>query len=38
MLKKILVSLDGSELEAKILPKVVELAKAFTAEVTLFHS
>jgi nucleotide-binding universal stress UspA family protein len=38
MFTKILVPLDGSDLAAKILPKVVELAKAFNAQVTLFHS
>jgi nucleotide-binding universal stress UspA family protein len=37
MFKKILVPFDGSELAAKVLPKVVELAKTFKAEVTLFH-
>jgi nucleotide-binding universal stress UspA family protein len=35
MFKKILVPLDGSELAAKILPKVEELAKMCDAEVTL---
>ena len=38
MFKKILVPLDGSEIAAKVLPKVVELAKAFKAKVTLFHA
>lgn len=38
MFKKILVPLDGSELAAKVLPQVVELAKTFNAQVTLFHS
>jgi nucleotide-binding universal stress UspA family protein len=38
MFKKILVPLDGSEIAAKILPKVVELAKTFKAKVTLFHA
>jgi len=38
MFKKILVPLDGSELAAKVLPKVVELAKTFKAEVTLIHA
>jgi nucleotide-binding universal stress UspA family protein len=38
MFKKILVPLDGSEIAAKILPKVVELAKCFKAKVTLFHA
>ncbi len=35
MFKKILVPLDGSELAAKILPRVEELAKRFDAEITL---
>lgn len=35
MFKKILVPLDGSELAAKILPQVDELAKAFDAQLTL---
>ncbi|MBM4289718.1 MAG: universal stress protein [Deltaproteobacteria bacterium] len=35
MFKKILVPLDGSDLAAKILPKVEELAKLCDAEVTL---
>jgi len=38
MFKKILVPLDGSEIAAKILPKVAELAKTFKAKVTLFHA
>ncbi len=38
MFKKILVPLDGSELAAKVLPQVAELAKTFNAQVTLFHS
>ncbi len=38
MFKKILVPLDGSEIAAKVLPKAVELAKAFKAKVTLFHA
>jgi nucleotide-binding universal stress UspA family protein len=37
MFKKILVPLDGSEIAAKVLPKVVELAKTFKAKVTLCH-
>jgi nucleotide-binding universal stress UspA family protein len=37
MFKKILVPLDGSEIAAKVLPMVVELAKAFQAKVTLCH-
>ena len=35
MFKKISVPLDGSELAAKILPRVKELAKACDAEITL---
>jgi nucleotide-binding universal stress UspA family protein len=35
--KKILVPLDGSPLAAKIIPQVIELAKAHQAEVTLLH-
>ena len=35
MFKKILVPWDGSELAAKILPKVEEMAKCFQAEVVL---
>ena len=38
MFKKILVPLDGSELAAKVLPKVVEMAKTFKAQVTLIHA
>jgi nucleotide-binding universal stress UspA family protein len=38
MFKKMLVPLDGSEIAAKILPKVIELAKTFKAKVTLFHA
>jgi nucleotide-binding universal stress UspA family protein len=37
MFSKILVPLDGSEIAAKVLPKVVELAKAFKAKVTILH-
>ncbi len=37
MFKKILVPLDGSELAAKVLPKVTELAKTFKSQVTLIH-
>jgi nucleotide-binding universal stress UspA family protein len=37
MFKKILVPLDASELAAKIIPQVIDLAKAHQAEVTLFH-
>jgi nucleotide-binding universal stress UspA family protein len=38
MFTKILVPLDGSELAAKVLPKVIELAKTFKAQVTLIHA
>ncbi len=38
MFSKILVPLDGSDLAAKVLPTVVELAKTFNSQVTLFHS
>jgi len=37
MFNKILVPLDGSEIAAKVLPKVIELAKTFKAKVTLCH-
>jgi nucleotide-binding universal stress UspA family protein len=37
MFKKILVPLDGSELAAKIIPQVVDLAKTHLAEVTLLN-
>ncbi len=37
MFKKILVPLDGSELAAKILPQVVDLAKTQGAQVTLLN-
>jgi|UniRef100_A0A7C3WS75 nucleotide-binding universal stress UspA family protein len=37
MFSKILVPLDGSELAAKVLPHVVELAKTFNSQVTLLH-
>jgi len=37
MFKNILVPLDGSELAAKVLPNVVELAKCMSAQVTLLH-
>jgi nucleotide-binding universal stress UspA family protein len=37
MFTKILVPLDGSELAAKVLPKVTEMAKTFKAQVTLIH-
>jgi len=37
MFKKIVVPLDGSEMAAKIIPQVIELAKAHQAEVTLLH-
>ena len=38
MFKKILVPMDGPEWEAKVLPHVEDLAKAFRAEVTLFKT
>jgi len=38
MFKKILVPLDGSELAAKVLPHVEDMARAMQAEVTLFTS
>jgi nucleotide-binding universal stress UspA family protein len=37
MFKKILVPLDGSDLAAKVLPRVTELAKTFKSQVTLIH-
>ncbi len=37
MFKKILVPLDGSKLAAKVLPQVLDLAKAGKAKVTLLH-
>lgn len=37
MFKKILVPLDGSELAAKVLPQVTELAKVCDSQVTLVH-
>lgn len=37
MFKKILVPLDGSELAAKILPFVVDLAKTHDSQITLLH-
>jgi len=37
MFKKILVPLDGSELAAKVLPQVTELAKTCKSKVTLIH-
>jgi nucleotide-binding universal stress UspA family protein len=37
MFTKILVPLDGSEIAAKVLPRVIELAMAFKSKVTLFH-
>lgn len=30
--------MDGSEIAAKVLPQVIELAKTFKAKVTLFHA
>ncbi len=38
MYKKILVPLDGSKVSASVLPQVIELAKAFSSQVILFHS
>jgi nucleotide-binding universal stress UspA family protein len=35
MFKKILVPLDGSELAAKVLPQVEDLAKTYQSQVTL---
>jgi len=37
MFNKILVPLDGSELAAKVLPQVIEMAKTFKSQVTLMH-
>lgn len=37
MFKKVLVPLDGSEIAAKILPKVADMAKVMKAKVTLLH-
>jgi nucleotide-binding universal stress UspA family protein len=37
MFKNILVPLDGSELAAKIIPQVIDLAKTHQSEVVLFH-
>jgi nucleotide-binding universal stress UspA family protein len=37
MFRKILVPLDGSELAAKIIPQVADLAKSQNAEVVLFN-
>ncbi|MHB8067230.1 MAG: universal stress protein, partial [Desulfobaccales bacterium] len=37
MFNKILVPLDGSDLAAKVLPQVIELAKTFKSQVTLMH-
>jgi nucleotide-binding universal stress UspA family protein len=37
MFKKILVPQDGSELSAKIIPQVIDLAKTHLAEVTLLN-
>ena len=38
MFKKILIPMDGPAWEAKVLPHVEDLAKAFQAEVTLFNT
>ncbi len=37
MFEKILVPLDGSDLAAKVLPTVAELAKTFNSQVTVVH-
>ena len=37
MFTKILVPLDGSEIAATVLPRVIELALAFKSKVTLLH-
>ncbi len=37
MFKRIVVPLDGSELAAKALPTILELAKAFKSQVTFVH-
>lgn len=37
MFKKILVPLDGSELAAKVLPYVIDLAKTHNSQVTLLY-
>jgi nucleotide-binding universal stress UspA family protein len=37
MFTKILVPLDGSEIAATVLPRVIELAMAFKSKVTLLH-
>jgi len=37
MFSKILVPLDGSEIAATVLPRVIEIAMAFKSKVTLFH-
>lgn len=37
MFKKILVPLDGSVLAAKVLPKVIDMAKSMGSRVTLLH-
>ena len=38
MFSKILVPLDGSEIAARVLPTVIDLAKCLNAKVTLFHA
>lgn len=37
MFSKILVPLDGSEIAATVLPRVIEIAMAFKSKVTLLH-
>lgn len=37
MFTKILVPLDGSEIAATVLPRVIEIAMSFKSKVTLFH-
>lgn len=37
MFQKILVPLDGSELAARMLPQVIELARCMKSQVTLLH-
>jgi nucleotide-binding universal stress UspA family protein len=37
MFKQILVPLDGSQLAAKVLPQVADLAQKYGATITLLH-
>ena len=37
MFSKFLVPLDGSEIAATVLPRVIEIAMAFKSKVTLLH-